>query len=148
MRSPFVVAVHLGEDFRSCKRVCWDLAIFGKPLLKDQPLPEGVPPQRTTGLCEPCCPLVQAGLRGASLSFRQLLIGIGQLVLHDDGLACGGINHVFLGARDRKTSPLGQSEALCLVHKIITGQGSVHGLGVGFLPGSPRLSAKHDACVG
>jgi hypothetical protein len=102
----------LGEDFRSCKRVCGDLTIFGKPLLKDQPLPDGVPPQRTTGLCEPCCPLVQAGLRGASLSFRQLLTGIGQLVLNDDGLACGGLNQVFMGARDRETLPLLGSRAV------------------------------------
>jgi hypothetical protein len=87
MRSPFVVAFHLGEGFRSCKRVCRDSAVFGKPLLKDQPLPDGVPPQRTTGLCDPCCPLVQAGLRRASLSGWQLLIGIVQRVLHGHSLA-------------------------------------------------------------
>ena len=142
MRSPFVVPVHLGEDFRSCKRVCWALTIFGKPLLKDKPLPDGVPPQRTTGLCETCCPLVQAGLRGASLSFRQLLPGIGQLVLNDDGLACGGINQVVLGARDRETPPLGQSLTLCQVTQIIIGQGLVHGLGVELLPGSHPIASE------
>jgi hypothetical protein len=123
MRSPFVVAFHLGEGFRSCKRVCRDSAVFGKPLLKDQPLPDRVPPQRTTGLCEPCCPLVQAGLRGASLSGWQLLIGIVQFVLHGHGPACGGVNQVSMGAKDRETPPLGQSEALCQVDRIITGQG-------------------------
>jgi hypothetical protein len=50
MRSPFVVAFHLGEGFRSCKRVCRDSAVFGKPLLKDQPLPDGVPPVPKTAL--------------------------------------------------------------------------------------------------
>jgi hypothetical protein len=110
-------------------------------------LPEGVPPQRTSSLCEPCCPLVQAGLRGASLSFRQLLIGIVQRVLHDDGLACGGVNQVFMGARDRETPPLGQSEALCQVDRIITGQGFVHDLGVGFPPGSnPIVSEPRRLC--